>query len=403
MSLMARSYWTSALPPGKLRREAGMSTVTTILQSSPFPSRTSILPPPPPPNLPDHIHQPQKHRHLDQRPHRTRERLVAIGPKRRHRHRDRQFEIVARGRETLRRRHPVPEPQPVHHEQGEEEHDAEIHHQGRGDADYGDDLVHDAMALGREEHEDGKEETDQGPRVQILQKGPIEPVRARSPPERQPRHDGRAERDAQEDGHARRDRRVRHLLRLARPADDVDEQHGQRRIQHHLQQGIERHEQGAELGVAAREARPDEHHGDAAREPHEHQPLPQPLLVGQERPREREHEEGGEDPVQEDGHGDLGPDGPVGEGEVEGFEAHFAEDGVHHGEEAEGDGEGDAGEAALLEGGARAGDEGAEEDAGGHGEEDPEGEEAVEEAEGAEGGELGGGGRWWLGGLFFEV
>ena len=84
---------------------------------------------------------------------------------------------------------------------------------------------------------------------------------------------------------------------------------------------------------------------------------------------------------------------------MEGFESDFAEDGVHHYEEADGDGEGDVGEGALLEGGAGVGDEVAEEDADGHCEEDPEGEEAVEEAEGFEGGEFGGGG----GGLLFWV
>ena len=70
---------------------------------------------------------------------------------------------------------------------------------------------------------------------------------------------------------------------------------------------------------------------------------------------------------------------------MQGFEAHFAEDGVHHHEEADGDGEADADELAALQGGAGGRDEVPEEDAEGHGEEDPEDEEAVEEGEAFEG------------------
>ena len=70
---------------------------------------------------------------------------------------------------------------------------------------------------------------------------------------------------------------------------------------------------------------------------------------------------------------------------MQGLEADFAEDGVHHDEQADGDGEADADELAALEGGAGGGDEVAEEDADGHGEEDPEDEEAVEEGEASEG------------------
>lgn len=79
------------------------------------------------------------------------------------------------------------------------------------------------------------------------------------------------------------------------------------------------------------------------------------------------------------------------------FEFHFAQDRVHHDEQTYGYGNGDADEFAFLESGAGVGDEIAEEDAYGHCEEDPEGEEAVEEAEGFEGGDFG---CVWLGMLF---
>lgn len=291
----------------------------------------------------------------------------------------------------------------MRHEQGEEEHDCEIDDQRSGDPYHGDDLMHNAVALGCEEDEDREEEADQGPRTQILQKGTIIPLRPSDFPNRQPRNDSRAERNAQKHRHARGNRPIRHPahpLIAAPPSNHLDEENRQRRVKHHLQNRIHRHEDGAILAVPAGEPHPHQHHGNAPRQPDQHQADPQALPVRQERPREREHEQGRHDPVERDGKRNLDPHRPGAQDAVEGFEADFAEDGVHHGEEAEGDGEGDAEEFALLEGGGGGGDEVAEEDADGHGEEDPEGEEAVEEAEGVEGGEFGGGG---LGGLFGVV
>ena len=84
------------------------------------------------------------------------------------------------------------------------------------------------------------------------------------------------------------------------------------------------------------------------------------------------------------------------EQEVQRLETHFAEDGVHHDEQADGKGEADADELAALEGGPGGGDEVAEQDADGHGKQDPEDEEAVKEGECFEGrGGLGSGDRTW--------
>lgn len=186
----------------------------------------------------------------------------------------------------------------------------------------------------------------------------------------------------------------------ATAADDAEEEDGHGRVQDHLQDRVDRHDEGAVLDVPAREVRPHEHHGDAPRQPDEDEPLPQRVLVGQKGPREPEHKQGGDDPVEGDGDGELGPDGAAAEGEGQGFEAGFAEDGVHHCEEADGEGEGHVREGAALEGRGGGGDEVAEEDAGDHGEEDPEEEEAVEEGEGLQGGRFGGGGGWGWGLLF---
>lgn len=71
--------------------------------------------------------------------------------------------------------------------------------------------------------------------------------------------------------------------------------------------------------------------------------------------------------------------------EVQRLEAHFAEDGVHHDEQADGKGETDADELAASKGGAGGGHEVAEQNSDGHGEQDPEDEEAIEEGEGFKG------------------
>ena len=63
---------------------------------------------------------------------------------------------------------------------------------------------------------------------------------------------------------------------------------------------------------------------------------------------------------------------------------HLAQNWIHHDEQADGNGDGDADEGGLLEAGPGGGDEVAEDEAEGHGEEDPEDEEAVEEGEAAE-------------------
>lgn len=173
-------------------------------------------------------------------------------------------------------------------------------------------------------------------------------------PNRDSSDDRSGEGDAEEYGDAGRDGRVRRIPLIdgapaPATADDGDEEDRQRRIQHHLQHRVHRDEDGAVFAVAAREARPDEHHRDAARQTHEDQSVPQTRFVRQERPGEREHEEGRYDPVDEEGKGELDPHFLLAEGEVEGFEFDFAEDRVHHHEQTYSYGDGDADEFPFLQ------------------------------------------------------
>ncbi|KAK1073171.1 hypothetical protein LTR48_009364, partial [Friedmanniomyces endolithicus] len=140
---------------------------------------------------------------------------------------------------------------------------------------------------------------------------------------------------------------------------------------------VESHQDGAVVRVAAREIGPDEHHGDTAGDADEDEAVAEVPAVREEGPGESRHEERRDDPVDDEGDSDLDPEFLGAEQEVQGFVADFAEDGVHHYEEAGGDGAADADESASLEGGAHGGDEVAEDDPDGHGEDDPEDEESV--------------------------
>lgn len=97
------------------------------------------------------------------------------------------------------------------------------------------------------------------------------------------------------------------------------------------------------------------------------------------------HEEGCDDPVDKDTEANLLPDLAVRKDPVESLVAHLAQDRVHHDEQANGYRDRHVDELSLLQGRANVRDEVAKDDADGHGEEDPEGEEPVEPAQRVEG------------------
>lgn len=75
--------------------------MTSTQSVPPFPSTSDPL---------HYINQSQQHRHFDQRSHRGRQSLVAIGPESRNGDGNRELEIIARGREALRGGELVPDP-----------------------------------------------------------------------------------------------------------------------------------------------------------------------------------------------------------------------------------------------------------------------------------------------------
>lgn len=190
-----------------------------------------------------------------------------------------------------------------------------------------------AVGLRGEEDEDREEEAEEGDGGEVFEERAVVPGwGGEEGPEREAGEEGGEEGDAEEDGDAGRDGGVgdrvrRHhcyrrscgtvvaVMMMMAAADDAEEEDGHGRVQGHLQDRVHRHDERAVLDVPAREARPHKHHGDAPRQAHENEPLAQPVPIGQEGPRETEHEERGDDPVQGDGQGELGPDGAGAEGE----------------------------------------------------------------------------------------
>ncbi len=161
-----------------------------------------LIRPSPPPGKPFHpVHQPQQHRHLDQRPNRRRESLIRLRPVRRHGHRNRQLKVVARGGEALRDGEAVPEPHAARHGQRGQEDDGKVHDQRGGHAHDRHDLPHHLPALRGEQHEDGEEQADQGPRGREAEEAGVVALRAEEGQEYQAGEDRRAERDAQEDAY----------------------------------------------------------------------------------------------------------------------------------------------------------------------------------------------------------
>jgi len=74
-----------------------------------------------------------------------------------------------------------------------------------------------------------------------------------------------------------------------------------------LEDGVERDEDRGGLPVPAGEVVPDEDHRDAAGQADDDEAGAVLRQVGQQQPREGEHERGSEDPVEQDRHREQGP------------------------------------------------------------------------------------------------
>ncbi len=218
---------------------------------------SSLIFPVPPAGNPFHqIYQSNQDRHFNQRPHRRRQSLIAVGTEGRHGDGNGQLEVVAGRREALSGRQLVAEPQALRDDECEKENDDEIHNQGSSDPDDRDNLMDDPFSLRCKQDQNGVEKAQERPGGDAFEKFLLVPGSVdRS--EDEARGDGSSERYAEEDADAPSDNRVGNLRR-ATVADDVDEEDGQGCIQDHLQDGVDRYKNGTVLLITASEARPDQ-------------------------------------------------------------------------------------------------------------------------------------------------
>lgn len=217
----------------------------------------SILPGPSLPQPLDEINQANQHGNFNKRSHGSRKRLIAVRAVRGNGDSDSKFEIVTRGRKALCRSESVSIPKVVADKQGEEEDDEKVDYEGCGDADDRDDLMNDLAALRGEENKDGVEKADQGPRGNPFQKDFFVPLWAGQFAQCEARKNGGAERYAQKDGHASCYRLIRYDNGAAFAADDFDEENGQWSIEDHLENRIDRYEDGAVFLITAGQSVPD--------------------------------------------------------------------------------------------------------------------------------------------------
>ncbi|KAK2131899.1 hypothetical protein NOF04DRAFT_1356732 [Fusarium oxysporum II5] len=150
-------------------------------------------------NPPKEIHQPQKHRNLNQRANRRRKRLVATRSERGNSHCYRKLEIVTRRSKALRCRERVSETSMSRYQKCCEEDYNEVDDEGGCDAYYRHDLMDHLMALGSEEDEDGVKKADERPGGDDAQKDTLIPLWSGHLAQGEASDDSCAERDAEKD------------------------------------------------------------------------------------------------------------------------------------------------------------------------------------------------------------
>ena len=82
------------------------------------------------------------------------------------------------------------------------------------------------------------------------------------------------------------------------PGTTVRKSQPEHAVRQDLEHRVERDEHGGELARAAGQRVPDEHHRDAAGEPDQHEAVAVRREIGEEEPRQREHDDRTDDPVE---------------------------------------------------------------------------------------------------------
>ena len=168
------------------------------------------------------------------------------------------------------------------------------------------------------------------------------------------------------------------VSRPSQPGRRVEVEVAEERVRGELEDRVQHDEHGRRLPVAAGEVVPDHDHRDAAREPDDDQTGAVRGLVGQQQPREREHQRRADEPVEDERRAEQAP---LAAQVAELLVADAREDRVHHHEQPERDRQRHRPDLHPLEIPLQAGDESPEPETRGHRHADPERQEPVERRE----------------------
>ncbi|CAB4824732.1 unannotated protein [freshwater metagenome] len=258
-------------------------------------------------------------------------------------------------------------------------HDGEVDREGEGyprDIEW---VVGDAVALHRKEKHDGEEQPVQRNRAdagQVTALVPLDTLDALSEPAAQV---AEYQWDAEEDEHRTGDVPGGDVNAGGVEAEPIGQHreiepavHGE---QQDLDQCVDRHKHRCRFAVAEREVVPDQHHRDARGDTDDYEAGSQPGLVVEEQPREAEHEQRADDPVEEQREpvhpaaAPVGPHLPV---------AHLREHRVHHEQQTDRDRQRDRVHLHAVQLAVEIREDRPEREPRAHCQPDPQGEEAVE-------------------------
>ena len=255
----------------------------------------------PPAKRQGHVHQADEDGHLDQRPDHRREGGARVDAKHGDGDGDRQFEVVARGGESDRRRLRVVGADAFAHPEAHEKHHQEEDQQRHRDPQHVGGDLHDQAALEAEHHEDREEQRDERDRADGGDEGPLIPVASLEGQE--PRAGGHAQREgnAEIDGNRLGDPADANLHRRRREAEERrkngEQQPGIDAVEENLQHAVQGDQGRRILGITLCQFVPDDHHRDAGGDADHDQPRHVVGLVVKEDGRECKHQERADEPA----------------------------------------------------------------------------------------------------------
>eukprot|EP01022_Parablepharisma_sp_SALTPOND_P017192 TRINITY_DN2694_c2_g1_i2.p1 TRINITY_DN2694_c2_g1~~TRINITY_DN2694_c2_g1_i2.p1 ORF type:complete len:569 (-),score=155.47 TRINITY_DN2694_c2_g1_i2:132-1838(-) len=329
-----------------------------------------------------HVDQADKDRHLHQGADHRGKGLAAVNAEHGHGHGDGQLKVVRGGGEAQGGGLLIGGPGLEREPEAGQEHHHKVDAQGQSHPQHVQGQLHDVLALEGEHHQDGEQQGHQGDGADAGDELLLVPGAALELEAQDPAEDAGHKGDAQIDEHALGDLADGHIHLHALHAQPFG-QHGDKKPgvegeEQHLEDAVKGHQAGAVLGVAPGQVVPHDDHGDAAGQADENQAHHVLLLAREKGHGQGEHEHRANDPVLHQGQGQHLY---VAEDRAQLLVAHLGQGRVHHQDQADGDGQVGGAHREMVHDLTDAGIPVAPGHPHGHGQEDPQSQEAVQEGE----------------------